>query len=617
MKTKTKKIIVIISAVILLLLITIGASFAYFSASLSGTENTTTITTTGGTMNITFAGGSAITATGIYPSNDPIVTKNFTVTGNNTTAIKMGYSLSLIMDENTFSVGALKYKLTSTNTGANGEVAPAISDAKDLYIGPSTNLLGVGYFNETSGNKVHNYTLNMYFPENGESQNEDQGKSFKAHVGISDMACTDCLKDNILAQGGGANSIKNKANSNFDIISPLGIKYKENLPKEVILNSAPEEIYIGNEYTFDSNTGIYSIPNYTYYYEFEYKVYEPSDIGKYICYVYYHYDWNTSSCTGLYKINSVADGKIVTATEYTSSYYYDISDVGIFKAEDEYGTSYYYRGAKESLKNNLIFAGFQWKIIRVNGDGSIRIIYNGTCPGNECLINSNRSEIDIIKTAYNAVGGLENKYVGYMYGGAAGVASTSREQATTNETSSTIKTAIDNWYATNINGTGYANSIVDNIFCNDRQLQSEVGGPATGTGFGGITTYYSAYYKLVTTKNPTLKCSLKNDRFTVNDNIKGNKALTYPVGLITADEISLAGLKHETQNLDNYLINKGHYSWTMSPKYNNAMHVIGADGSLGGFSNNLTWGGVRPVINLSSTVKIMGDGSISNPYKIV
>ena len=67
MKTETKKIIGIISAVLILLLITIGASFAYFSASLTGTENTTTITAAGGTMNITFAGGSAITATGIYP----------------------------------------------------------------------------------------------------------------------------------------------------------------------------------------------------------------------------------------------------------------------------------------------------------------------------------------------------------------------------------------------------------------------------------------------------------------------------------------------------------------------------------------------------------------------
>ncbi len=169
MESKGKKVVGIISAVVILLLITIGASFAYFSASLTGGEETSTITAAGGTMNITFAGGATITATGIYPNNDPVATKNFTVTGNNTTGLKMGYSLSLIMEEKGFSVGALKYKLTSTNTGGNGEVVPAISEMKDLYTGSSTNLLGVGYFNETSGNKVHNYTLNMYFPENGES----------------------------------------------------------------------------------------------------------------------------------------------------------------------------------------------------------------------------------------------------------------------------------------------------------------------------------------------------------------------------------------------------------------------------------------------------------------
>lgn len=54
-----------------------------------------------------------------------------------------------------------------------------------------------------------------------------------------------------------------------------------------------------------------------------------------------------------------------------------------------------------------------------------------------------------------------------MFGGLNGVASTSRTQAVTNETSGKYKTAVDNWYNTNILGKPFESKIVDNIFCND------------------------------------------------------------------------------------------------------------------------------------------------------
>ena len=107
-KSKIKKKLLIISAVVAMLLITIGASFAYFSALLTGAESGTTITVSGGTMNIAYVGGADITATGIYPSNEKFAIKNFTVTGNNTTDLQMGYGIRLVVDENTFSPQAIK-----------------------------------------------------------------------------------------------------------------------------------------------------------------------------------------------------------------------------------------------------------------------------------------------------------------------------------------------------------------------------------------------------------------------------------------------------------------------------------------------------------------------------
>jgi len=103
------------------------------------------------------------------------------------------------------------------------------------------------------------------------------------------------------------------------------------------------------------------------------------------------------------------------------------SDTGIYAMEDEYGTSYYYRGNKNILKNNLIFGGFQWKILRINGDGSIRIIYNGTEEDfdQNGTMNDIGPETVIGFYTYSSVFN-DNKYVGYMYGGPKGVASTQR-----------------------------------------------------------------------------------------------------------------------------------------------------------------------------------------------
>ncbi|MDD2208565.1 MAG: hypothetical protein PHU45_04360, partial [Bacilli bacterium] len=104
-------------------------------------------------------------------------------------------------------------------------------------------------------------------------------------------------------------------------------------------------------------------------------------------------------------------------------------DTGLYSAEDEYGTSYYYRGEKTELNNNLIWGGFQWKIVRINGDGSIRLLYNGT----EAQFNTNGEVNDTGEAtqiegthAWNETNYNDAKYVGYMYGGANGSASSER-----------------------------------------------------------------------------------------------------------------------------------------------------------------------------------------------
>ncbi|MDD4408097.1 MAG: hypothetical protein PHX19_03515 [Bacilli bacterium] len=470
-------------------------------------------------MDITFNGGNNINMGNMLPREAAWATKTFTVTGNNTTTLTMNYHLNLIIESNTFSYGSLKYKLTSTNTGGNGTIAPSITTMQDIGSGARSIFLGNGTFvGPTSGDKVHTYVLDIYFPDNGENQNYDQGKSFGTHIdilggtGASNTYLTDALIDSY----GGASNITE---------APAG--------------------------TFDNING------------------ETENV--------------------------------------------------MYKMEDDYGMSYYLRGAKDYVNNNIIFAEHQWKIVRINGDGSVRLIYNGTCPNDTCTINTTGTTTQIGTSAFNT-NNNDNKYVGYMYGGAAGEASTSRMQATTNETSSTIKTAIDTWYLNNIYNTEYEDYISDTLFCNDRQLQNEVGGATTGTGFGTSQTYYAAYYRLYTNRTPTLKCGVQNDRFTVSDESIGNKDLTYPVGLITADEVALAGMKLATNNSTNYLYTNQHW-WSFSPYY---MDSGGTAYVWNVYSSGLLYNGyvslvsgVRPGVSIHSETRVTGTGTSSNPYIVV
>ena len=253
---------------------------------------------------------------------------------------------------------------------------------------------------------------------------------------------------------------------------------------------------------------------------------------------------------------------------------------GIYAAEDDLGTSYYFRGAVEN--NYVKFADFFWRIIRINGDGSIRMIYAGTSAH-----ANGESETDsrIGNSKYN-VNYKDNGYVGYMYGNfttptncstddnnvtTCTGGSTSYEEAHANINDSTIKTYIDSWYNTYL--SNYAYAIADTIYCNDRSVtpvESFAGIALTGTGKGMENTAYSGLTRGYISHNPSLKCVNKNDRFTVKNSI-GNAKLTNPIGLISSDEVIMGGLTNYDIVNDAYIANHDSYLttdywyWTLTP----------------------------------------------------
>ena len=344
---------------------------------------------------------------------------------------------------------------------------------------------------------------------------------------------------------------------------------------------------------------------------------------------------------------SVNDDGSVNVTEAERQYGY------LCKAKDAYGDSYYYRGnvtnnyvkfGKWSKDTPDVVKGFYsatstsykeystvkecqsassynvnctviskankdmyWRIIRINGNNTIRVIYDGTSAHANGESSKDRQ---IGESAFNSSRN-DNAYVGYMYG-AAGASTYAAAHANTND--STIKTYLDTWYENNIKGTANEQYIADNIFCNDRSFASN----NSGTGAGISDTYYRWYNDDGTTQNNKMMftCSQKNDAFTVNDTIKGNGALTYGIGLLTADEAVLAG--GLSSSYLNYYLYSGQDYWLASPSeffYGGSAYVrcVASGGYLNYLDVNYSLG-ARPVLNLSSDVLKNGNGTASDPY---
>ena len=286
---------------------------------------------------------------------------------------------------------------------------------------------------------------------------------------------------------------------------------------------------------------------------------------------------------------------------------------GIYAAEDDFGTSYYFRGAVEN--NYVYFANYYWRIIRINGDGSIRMIYAGTSPHENGYNDSSTYDMRIGRSAYNSSYN-DNAYVGYMYGTAG---STTYDATHSNTNDSTIKSYIDNWYQNNLNS--YSQYIADTIYCNDRSV-TPVNSYA-GTGIGTEITDYSNLKRNWIDYTPSLKCTNINDRFTVENNI-GNTALTYPVGLITLDEAAMAG--GLTYNPYSYITNTDYYLytgdwyWTMTPDAFAAGYAfVGYVNSGGRLEYSRVDGnghGARPVVSLNSDAISRGSGTMIDPFVV-
>ena len=306
------------------------------------------------------------------------------------------------------------------------------------------------------------------------------------------------------------------------------------------------------------------------------------------CYLYFDEEESTK------KLKELGLGANTTKPNFANA---AITDEGIFGEEDGMygGTSYYWRGA--TTNNYLKFGGFCWRIIRINGDGSLRLIYDGAT----CHVNgtSTSESLAVTDQAYNS-DSSRSEYVGYTY--------TTGSQRTTSGTASNLKTQNETWYNSNL--ASYASKMADGKYCNDRN---------TGAGYSwssqpSSTLYYAGYdrsgAKSASSVSPTLSCP-------------SGDVYTLKIGAITMDEVVMAGGKWGTPN-NAYYLYSGNYYWTMSPylfapssTYPAGVFYVNTSGNLISNSVNHTVPGVRPVINLKADVVIStGNGTIDSPFVV-
>ena len=270
-------------------------------------------------------------------------------------------------------------------------------------------------------------------------------------------------------------------------------------------------------------------------------------------------------------------------------------------APDDYGTSYYFRG--NVIDNYVSFADKVWRIVRINGDKTVRLILQ---------------EYDRFCSEYPKYSAINvNAGVGYMYGDVNG---DTYDETHANINNSNIKLTVDNWFKDNLK-TNYSNYLADTLFCGDKTLYE-------GDGIAKNKTYYSAYARNFLNSTPTLKCaenaSDNYSRYSVTkiklaSGKETNGNLTYPIGLLTIDEATFAGNYKDTITTGNYLYTDNEWH-TMSP-YGLDTHGPAVFSVTDGI--DISWfswrcqAHSRPVINLKNDLIVeSGDGTKDNPYRL-
>ena len=579
-----KRIIILIVSLMAITGIIVGVSYAFFSV---GGSQEQANTFTSGCLNISLTSNSAsINLTNTYPITDieGLETTSYDFTIENTCNTATNYSInleSLNKQTNSLSADYIKVALSSdtvdnviSKLSSNTSVTPEIDGAYESY-----NL----YTGTLKGKESKTYHLKLWIDYDA-TKEQAANKVYQSKI-------------NVIANP--ETTVVDTLEANFEIDGTT--------VTSTLIGGVTSASYCTTTNNICTPTTNVNISNNSYTVEVESKEENQmvctklDETSKTIC---SNVIEGVKLCPeGAEACNAILAGKEIKTRNLpltTSSKVEDTTTGVIYKAQADWGDTYYFAG--NPTDNWVKFANFYWRIIRINGDGSIRMIYQGTSANTTGT--GTQLQTNAFNSSYN-----RSEYVGYMY-------TTGQQHG--NTTNSSIKGVLDNWYSSNL--ASYADKISKEAgFCGDREMASGYSWSSQPSS----TIYYAGYGRLVqnsSSVNPTFKCSNSNDLYTTSSSSKGNKKLTNPIGLITADEVVMGGLPWSGSTTSNYLYTGQHY-WTMSPYHvhsisNASVFYVALRGLLGNSSLNST-NGVRPVINIASDVEITGSGTSSDPYIVV
>ena len=627
---RKQRIIVSVTGIILVFLILVGLTYAYFLTKINGNTNDKSISVTTANLEIKYEDNNDIIIGDRIEPGTILPTKVFTVINNGNMNVE--YNVGLVNLINTFTntedvvytITCKSYNKEGFSLGTDGTITGTengtCSGVNETEF-PTLNSYIVT--NNIDVNIVHAYTMTVTYKETGTDQSIDMNKELSAKIDIFDPK-------SLTIQG----SVTNSSENDYVVIHSKEQESQILNGNYRFIGITPDKhtITIKNRNTTDTKSASLDVEKGTPSVSGSKIIYDEdkniADMGISISDSTLTLDitkitnpTRTLKDTILLSAKKGGENRTVmgsTVTEFTS-----ISGENervLNNAPDDYGTSYYFRG--NVLDNYVTFADKTWRIVRINGDGSVRLVLDSSAGTSE--FNSSRGD---------------NVHVGYMYGTAG---STTYDATHENINDSKIKQVVDKWYEDNLK-TNYSNYLADTLFCNDKTLASDgIGGVATQLGYGKNKTYYALAERLrystgttsITTSKPTFKCAENaiNDysRFTVDvatlpNRKQTNGDLKYPIGLLTADEVAYAGAKYNRINTSYYLYNSSITSvwWLSSPDIYDGSNASewGVYGSNGIISNeylvNIPHRAFRPSINLKAELLVGGgDGTSSNPYTV-
>ena len=558
---KEKKYLII--GIIIVLLTLIGVSYAYFSTIITGNKKKVTMTSAG--LKIIFTNGDAIEASDVYAEDNLDIVKTFSVENKT----KNEYKYNIVIEDlvNTFkTTGYLVYKITSDDGGYN------MTEFKDVPKSLSATDTGLAYNVSIPANTKHNYNIEIkYLYSETENQSSDMGKTLSGKLFISD---------------GTWPTLSYKIFENNPTISErtdFSTTFTENTTGTLFKTNKTEDgsdvyYYSGNT---TNNWVKFGDTSCTYN---GYRVYYYDDeIG--------NKRNNTYVVTGIKKEECLSTNVCIINQGLGDNYVVGLTD------------------CKNSTNEKATYnesAGIYWRIIRINENGSIRMLYSGTSPDT----TEGYVELSSFNWSNN-----DPMYVGYYYGTSGSLANNRRYN-----NNSKIKDSVYGWYAKFLKfRTSFVNTS-DNLYCNDKSVYNDLYSMNNAFNYG--------VYTRLNNFTPTYLCG-GNGTGGLFETTQADYDLTDKIGLMTADEIVFAGGSinsgltnpyawYYTNSEGNSITNSSSW-WTMSPsKWDGTkanVWIVDGNGKLDENGNVSTSYAVRPVISVYSNVYVMsGNGTPENPY---